>query len=309
MRRALYASDLFGLITLSTLLFLTYPTLLWNTAPGASHVGRFVVSYLAVVPLTLIFFWFRHRAMTLSEITVAVLIVWSIKMLITVGLYHFMVAGTAPHLQPNLNEPSAATTHYEAAANFEGALLKGRVVDTDGEAIAHALVMLPEQLVGKPFDRRARASAGATAAPDVEITSDDIRPVLGVIAVGERIVFRNSGSTTATVRGTIDGRSAFNVAALPGVPVATAKQQHAGLVHLEPSAGGIGARAWIYVADNPYFTWTDAAGEFALAQVPDGSLELLAYAVIDEVLVRARAAVAGRDHVTVVLGSTASEEP
>lgn len=51
----------------------------------------------------------------------------------------------------------------------------------------------------------------------------------------------------------------------------------AGVVELSSGAGNYWARAWLFVADHPYYVRTSADGTFRLDQVPDGSYELVCW--------------------------------
>ncbi len=59
----------------------------------------------------------------------------------------------------------------------------------------------------------------------------------------------------------------------PGVSCQRALTQ-SGLVELASNSGQFWARGYLFVADHPYLTRTDAAGRFSLQQVPTGRYEL-----------------------------------
>ncbi len=50
-----------------------------------------------------------------------------------------------------------------------------------------------------------------------------------------------------------------------------------GLIELTSGAGFFSMRAYLFVDDHPYYTWTDAAGRFVLENVPPGGYEVVAW--------------------------------
>jgi hypothetical protein len=288
MRTSLTLADLVGLTIISTMLFLIYPGLLWQSPVGASHVDRFVVSYLAVIPLAAgatLLRWGRIRAL---ELTVAVALVWAVKMLVTVGLYHLMVQGTAPHLEPAHTEsriPQAAENPYVVVSGFQGATLAGRVVDRDGKALMNALVVLPSVERGKPF-------LESSSIGKLEYDARGMNPPLGVLLLGQRMTLRNLTDSTVVLRATLADRGAFNIAVLPQETVSTAKQQHRGLMRIHAGTAESGATGWSCVVGNPYFAWSDSNGAFSIADVPAETHDLQVYAVVDDRLFGTNARVA-----------------
>lgn len=275
MRTSLSLADLVGLTIVSTILFLVYPNLLWRAPVGASHVGRFVVSYLAVIPLAAGATWLRLRRIGWFELVGAVAIVWAVKMLLTVGLYHFMVQGTAAHLEPAHTENSIShrvEASYVALAGFEGTTLAGRVIDGEGNPVSGALVVLPDAERGKPFP---------ASMPESRLVygPDAVTPALGILPVGGRMQLSNRTAATVVVRATLAGRGAFNLAVLPGERVATAKQQHRGMMRIQAGTGDEIAPAWSYVVANPYFAWSDGEGAFSISHAPVETHALDVYAV------------------------------
>jgi len=274
-RRGITPADLVGMTIISTMLFLVYPTLLWRAPVGASHVGRFVVSYLTVIPLAAGVTLLRLGRLRAYDLVGAVAIVWAVKMLLTVGLYHFMVQGTAPHLDPVHTEQTIARRidgPYVAVPAFEGRTLAGRVSDGRGNPLPGALVVVPIVGRGKPFDDSASQAA-------LEFTAGGLVPRLAVLTLGRRIRLRNRTDATVVLRATFVDRGAFNIAVLPGEEVETAKQQHAGLMKIE-AAGDDATTGWCYVADNPYWARADGEGRFSISDVPAEARELEVHAVV-----------------------------
>jgi hypothetical protein len=52
---------------------------------------------------------------------------------------------------------------------------------------------------------------------------------------------------------------------------------HPGVVELTSGAGYFWMRAHLFVADHPYFTRSDAMGQFRLSQVPPGKYDLVCW--------------------------------
>jgi hypothetical protein len=144
-------ADLVLLIAVSTALFVVWPTLLWKTTRDASHVSRFAVSYLAVIPLAASQLAFRWRRVPLRELSAAVLIVWSVKMLITVGLYDgFVTRGRTTYDPPAAPEQFVHVEEhgYTAIPDFTGRTVQGEVSIAGGALVRGAWIYAPAVRAG-----------------------------------------------------------------------------------------------------------------------------------------------------------------
>jgi hypothetical protein len=268
--------DIVLLTAYSTLLFGGSPELLWRAPVGASHVGRFVVSYLAVIPFVAAYLYVRMRRISLGDLLGNVLIIWSIKMLITVGLYHVFVQGTAAELEPVQTVTQwhvKARVPYEPIAGFEGTRLRGRVRfgETDG-------LRTPVLLVLEGVTRGAPAPT-ARVPVRLHIAETGLEPTLAVAGLGAEMLVHNDTAATVVLTATQGHRSVFNVPVVPGQADASAKLKRPGLLELAPRTGRSDLHAWMYVAEHPYFAWSDTSGTFEMKRVPGGEYELVAFTI------------------------------
>ena len=118
--------------------------------------------------------------------------------------------------------------------------------------------------------------------------------------------FTRDSDGMVVVHGEFKNHSAFNVPALPGKPVATGKLHRTGLMHVHTRTGGAPAEAWSYVADHPYFAWSDEDGSFDLKDVPAGDVTLEVYAVVEDGLRSASVVVKTGDRAEVRLDDSSS---
>jgi hypothetical protein len=266
--------DIVLLTTYSTLLFLGYPQLLWRAPAGASHVGRFLVSYTAVIPFVAAYLYVRTRRISIGDLIGNVMIIWSIKMLITVGLYHVFVQGSAMELEPAqtvTQEHVKARLPYQGVRDFAGTTLRGRVsfAAADG-AWRPALIVLEGAVRG--------ALAPQAGSPlTLHVQESGLKPALAVAPLGTEILVHNETAATVVLTATQAHRSLFNVPVVPGQADASATLKRPGLIKLAPRTGRTDLNAWLYVAEHPYFAWSDADGAFRMTDVPDGELELVTY--------------------------------
>ncbi len=261
-------AELCALTIGSTIIFLTFPTFLWTAGPHTSHVSRFVVSYLAVVPFAALLLAIRRRRLRAAELAAAVLIVWAVKMLITVGLYHGLAGRARPRLEPALVErrpPVAADRRYTPIEAFSGRRISGSVVTPDGTALVGALVYLKGLHQGKP------TVAGATSA--VVFDGAYFKPFLSATTAGSHLAISNNSNAPVVVTGRIDGRSVFNVPIIGGSSrrIRLTKQ---GRLKLSPRSGTATETAWVQVLAHPYFAVTGTDGTFAFENAPNDALTL-----------------------------------
>jgi hypothetical protein len=100
-------------------------------------------------------------------------------------------------------------------------------------------------------------------------------PVAGFVRRGGSVEMVSELAKPETLRA---GGAAFFSLAFPetGKPLSRSFPKP-GLVELSSGTGNYWARAFLFVADHPYYTRTDAEGHFALGNVPDGTYELVCW--------------------------------
>jgi len=264
--------DLALLMVLSIGLFLVYPTLLWRAPAGSSHVGRFVVSYLAVVPAAAVLLFYRRRRVPLAELSTTVLVIWAIKMVVTVGLYHVMASKVRVVLEPHAAPSTfvhASGHHYRPIPDFTGRALAGRVVGGDGKPIAGVVVVLGGLAEGRPLP-------SSLQAPTLEVRAEGLAPKLQVVPFGASLQVENHSSKTVVVTGEHDGRSVFNVPVVPGEKPRRVRMNKLGLIELSLRVGDAAGAGWVLVVDHPYYAVTDSDGHFAFADAPVQSVGVTA---------------------------------
>ena len=263
---ALGVTEIAVLTTLSIVLFTVYPGLLWQAGPNESHATRFLVSYLAVIPAAAATIWWRHRRISKRDLTAAVIIVWSIKMVITVGMYHFMVAGDRRGFDPA--PARIATQHenvrYSGTAGFSGRTVAGTVTGVAGSPVRGTVIAVAGVLEGKPF---------GSQSPRLTYTQDGFPSMPFVAASGSRITLHNGSDATVVMTGTMGGRTVFNIPIVPGSTRNT-PLSHSGVLTVRARTGGLDARAHGLVSPTPYFQVVDPDGKFRFENVTGKPCEL-----------------------------------
>jgi hypothetical protein len=269
-------AELAMLIVVSTVLFLVWPTLLWKTTRDASHVSRFAVSYLAVIPLAAAILAFRWRRVPLRELSAAVLIVWSVKMLITVGLYDgFVTRGRTKY------EPPAAPDHfvhaqkhaYTPVPGFRGRTVEGKA-EIAGGGVAHgAWIYAPALHEGLPVSPSAKREV-----TNVVVRNDRIEPSLLVVPMGTSIHFQNAAGATVVLSGQQNGRTVYNAPVVPGGDGRSVRLDKPGRVRFSARVGPSEGVFIVQVVDNPYIARARDDGTFSIENLPPGNVELIALA-------------------------------
>ena len=149
--------------------------------------------------------------------------------------------------------------------------LAGRVLDAAGGAQAGALVAVTGGLSGLVFAPR---EGGVVLDHD----GSGFTPHAAILLVYEPLLVRGTPDTLHTVRAVdSSGRLLFNLALPPGTAVTRMFDRPLGRVTLACSVHGQADHAAeLVVVGNPFATWADAEGRFALDGVPAGELELTA---------------------------------
>ncbi len=271
-----------ALVAVSVALFAFWDGPLWTQPAEASHVGRFAVSYLAVIPLAVVLLglvrklsW-RHLLTTLGT-------VWAIKLLITSAMYTALAGGTATVLEPaTAPVPSAVDAApgpraYEAATTaFEsGSITGAATLPSDGAWAVVAYVVQPGTGAPRPEPREIQMTI-ANGAYDQPIYLATIDDDLTVVNSDPRLY-------TAHLYG--DDGSPANQTVPPN--------GHASLPDLEPGlyrirSDSATAETWLLVVDHPYAA-VATDGAFELANVPAGAREVTVIAVRGDRALRATA--------------------
>ncbi len=100
-------------------------------------------------------------------------------------------------------------------------------------------------------------------------------PHVQVIPVGSKVVITSSDSVLHNAHGFYeDGSTAFNIA-VPVVGMEIGKKlDKPGLIKLRCDAGHTWMKGFIYVVDGPFYTLTDADGNFSIEGVPPGHYDV-----------------------------------
>lgn len=259
------------LIALSVALFLFWDGPLWTAKREASHVARFVVSYLAVIPLAVGLLALARR-LTFSHLIAASGSAWGIKLVVTSALYFTVARGTAmipTAVAPPVSSPrptAAAAEYHPAKADFARGAVKGSVV-RGAAAASGAVVMIDKPLPG--------VALSADAEPLRLSVSDSrygMRAYLG--RSDQALEIENKDSVLHTFHLYDGGRAVLNV------PVPAGGKPHA-LAALETGIyearcdTHVAERAAVVIVDHPYAVRADDGGRFFLADVPVGPLTLV----------------------------------
>lgn len=250
------------LVIFSVALFVFYGQPIWRAPRESSHVMRFVVSYLSVIPagaLILValrrFSWDRLVTTTGTS--------WAVKLVITALLYEAFARGTASQVivaAPTKSAPSAIARGYQASdRDFPGGTIRGLFRGEAG-APAYAFVDAPP------------AGARAAGPEKIELRVSGMRfasPVLLVHDV-DSLVVANDDAVLHTVRFVRDGKAAANEALPPGSAPRGITPPDPGVYELS-CANHPAEHAWLVVVDHPYAAAVDASGRFALDRVPAGA--------------------------------------
>jgi hypothetical protein len=136
------------------------------------------------------------------------------------------------------------------------------------KGVQNAFVYLKKVDKGKAWEKVAKT-------PAIDNEKCEFQPHVQVIPMGD-IEIVNSDPVLHNTHGFYGKQTAFNVA-LPNQGQRIKKPlKKSGLVRVECDAHGW-MRAWVYVAENPYYAVTGKDGTFSLKDVPPGTYTLVAW--------------------------------
>lgn len=258
------------LVALSVALFLFVGGALWNAPREASHVPRFAISYLAVLPASALLL-LAYRRFSWSHLIASVGSVWAIKMFITVMLYEAFARGTATELQSIApSRPGAAPAHSAdyrpAPGRFPQGSIHGRVREgTPG--VAGAIVYLDAPGPGKRVAEPAQV--------ELVLQGSHYDAPLYLVHTDDRVRIRNRDAVLHTLHFHGAGRIPANRPLPSSAEAQVIELPDAGLVQLRCD-NHPGESAWMVVVDHPYVTISDSEGEFTLDGVPAGPVRVIA---------------------------------
>lgn len=254
-------------------LFLVWNGLLWNAPREASHVARFVVSYLAVVPLGALLLLALHR-FSWAHLITSTGAVWAIKMVVTAALYQAFARGTATELH-GVAPPTTATTaaahpprDYGTAASFASGGLRGRV-RRGGKGLAFAVVFLDAPAPGR--------AAPAPRKVELVISGSRYAEPLYLAHVEDEVLLLNHDGVLHTAHVSGSGRLPPNRPMPPSAEAHVLPLTEPGVYHVRCD-NHAGEATWIVVVDHPYAVRTSADGTFSLEGVPAGDARVVAVA-------------------------------
>jgi plastocyanin len=137
------------------------------------------------------------------------------------------------------------------------------VISADG-GVKNAVVMIEYIIKGKPVPHENAVIDNRHCA---------FHPHVQVATMGQTLVIRNSDPMLHNTHLYLNKKTVYNFA-LPRTGMEIKKPiNKAGLIEVECDAHDW-MRGYLYVADNPYITVTDANGNFTLGNIPPGTYEL-----------------------------------
>jgi plastocyanin len=262
------AAALMTLLVASVGLFLVYNGLLWKAPREASHVARFAVSYLAVVPLAAGMLLAFQR-FTWAHLVTSTGVVWAAKLVVTALLYQALARGTATNLRAIAPPPATlrgvttAPSHdYESvgSGSFAQGSLRGRV-RFDRASIGRAIVFLERPRSGRPLPARETIDLAITGATYAEPSY--------LVHTGDLVHFINHDSLLHTARFSGPGALPATVPLPPASEAPPIAFGEPGVYRVRCD-GHPGESAWLVVVDHPYAAYTAPDGTYELPGVPVG---------------------------------------
>jgi len=137
------------------------------------------------------------------------------------------------------------------------------------KGVKNAIVTIENIAKGKKIDK--------TAQPSLDNNGCRFIPHVQAVNVGTTLEIRNSDPILHNTHSFLQGSTVFNLALpLKGQKVRKPLRLP-GLIDVKCDAGHTWMRAYILVAENPYFAVSDDAGKFQIEDVPAGKYKLKAW--------------------------------
>jgi len=138
-----------------------------------------------------------------------------------------------------------------------------------GNKVMDAIAYLKDVAKGKPWDKSKKT---------FELVNKECRfiPRVQVIPAGMKLAIVNSDPVLHNTHGFLIKATVFNVAMPKSGMRVERPLQKPGVVRVECDAHGW-MLAWIYVADNPYYSMTGKDGVFTITDVPPGNHTLVVW--------------------------------
>ena len=178
------------------------------------------------------------------------------------GLVGFTGAGANRLFSALTGQP--APSEYEAAVGI-ATVPDERLVTGPHGALRYAVVSLTDITAGKAVPR------------DRPVALDNVKcafvPHVAAASVGQMLTIHNSDPFLHDAHALLGERTLFNVAVPKGMTVRK-PLAYAGLIHLNCNVRHTWMHAYLFVAEHPYDTVTDAAGQFVIDGIPPGTYTL-----------------------------------
>ncbi len=287
-----------GLLAGTVALFLVWGGPLWQTDAFSSHLGRFLVSYLVVVPLVAILLRFEG-GLSRTHFVTAVGTLWAIKLVITAPLYFALGprGGMFGRPGPRPSQPSKRVASAAAMASAESRSRAERPYEAATGSFEHGTLQGMAQYRGVPLSGAvvqlvAPGPGAAVEAADVSLSMvatggfDDSHQVA---FVGANLLFRNAAEQLKIVfMVASDGEQQRTPVAPKGQ--AQVELGDTGWYALSQGLAGTAAArttAVVAVVDHPYWARCDSRGAFELNRVPAGPTPLRILALHDGAILTA----------------------
>ncbi|MGQ4808368.1 hypothetical protein NKDENANG_01750 [Candidatus Entotheonellaceae bacterium PAL068K] len=170
---------------------------------------------------------------------------------------------------------------------FQGSVPRRKIIPTKDRAICGGIRNEPQIVVGPDYGvrdavvylkqvKKGKAWEKPVKPPELNNLKCVFAPHVLALPVKSYVEIVNSDPVLHNTHGYLGRRTVFNVA-MPSQDIRIKKQlRRPGLVRVECDAHGW-MRAWIYVADNPYYAISTPDGMFTITDVPPGNYTLVAW--------------------------------
>lgn len=261
-----------AVVAASVALFLFWGEPIWSAPRESSHVARFVVSYLAVIPLASAALALLRR-FSVERVVTTTGTAWAIKLVITAVLYQAFARGTATQINPV--KPHASTAgaaaaqsadYHPAGGAFSAGQIRGRVTH-NGSGAAGAIVFVKDPPPGAPLKSPER----------VELVLKGMRyaePAY-LAHTADDVILRNADHVLHTVHLYAGTKSIANQPLPPSGEESALRLPDPGVYTLRCDTHS-DERASLVVVDHPYAARADRDGAFVIAGAPSGSLRIAA---------------------------------